>query len=146
MKQQSKVTEDHFAECPFFNVNWLSRVMNRMAEEEFAPAGLSPTYAFLLMVVKENPGITQRDLSETLHIAPSTSTRFIDKLVVKGLVERRNEGKLALIYPTEEGLRLQQTINQCWHRLMGRFMGALGEEGQVLTGMLHQAAKKLDSK
>jgi hypothetical protein len=38
--------------------------MNKMAEEEFAPIGHSPTYAFLLMTVHAYPGITQKELSE----------------------------------------------------------------------------------
>ncbi len=139
--------EDGFFDCPFFNVNRLARVMNKMAEEEFALIGLSPSYAYLLMVVEQNPGITQKDLSETLHIAPSTSTRFIDKLVSKGLVQRKSEGKLALIYPTDKGLQLHKEINRCWQRLNERFADIVGsEQGSMLSGMMHAVSEKVEKK
>jgi DNA-binding MarR family transcriptional regulator len=116
-----------------------------MAEEEFASIGLSPTYAFLLMIVKEKPGITLKELCEKLHIAPSTGTRFVDKLIVKGLVERKTEGKLALMFPTEKGLALNQEIRRCWSNLYTRYSMILGkEEGDELTRMLDIVSAKLE--
>ena len=49
----------------------------------FCKAGLSPTYSYVLVVIHQYPGITQKELSDKLSIAPSTSTRFIDKLEEK---------------------------------------------------------------
>jgi DNA-binding MarR family transcriptional regulator len=46
--------------------------------------GLSPSHAFLMMLATDYPGIGQKELSERLHLAPSTVTRFIDSLVHKG--------------------------------------------------------------
>ena len=63
-----------------------------MAEEAFAKTGLSPSYAFLVMIVEEQPGITLKSLSEKLHLAPSTCTRLVDKLVNREIVERKQEG------------------------------------------------------
>lgn len=104
---------DHlFCECLYFSANRLARIMNKMAEEEFAPIGLSPTYAFLFMTVHAHPGITQKELSEKLHIAPSTSTRFVKKLELKKLVVRENEGKLTRIYLTEDGVKIQEQIKK----------------------------------
>ncbi|MEE8416834.1 MAG: MarR family transcriptional regulator [Desulfobacterales bacterium] len=64
--------------CLYFTSNSLSRVITRMAEEEFRRTGLSPSHAFLMMLVNDNPGIGQKELCEQLHLAPSTVTRFID--------------------------------------------------------------------
>lgn len=64
--------------CLYFTSNSLSRVITRMAEEEFRRTGLSPSHAFLMMLVNDNPGIGQKELREQLHLAPSTVTRFID--------------------------------------------------------------------
>ena len=85
--------EQYFSNCLYFTANHLARLMNKMAEEEFAPLGISPTYAFLLMAVYEQPNITQSELSNILHIVPSTTTRFVEKLEVKKLVTRKSEGK-----------------------------------------------------
>lgn len=138
---------DHFCECLYFTVNRLSRLMNKMAEESFAKIGLSPTYAFLLMLAKENPGISQKELSEKLHITPSTITRFIDKLEHKKLAGRKSEGKSVLIYLTEDGLELQDEIKQCWENLYHNYSKILGyQEGQALTSFIHQACESLEEK
>ena len=67
--------------CLYFTANSLSRVITRMADDEFRRTGLSPSHAFLMMLVNDNPGIGQKELCEQLHLAPSTVTRFIDALV-----------------------------------------------------------------
>ena len=74
-----------------------------MADEEFRITGLSPTYAFLLSILNEGDGITQKEIGEVLDVTPSTITRFIDKLENSGHLERRIEGKNSFIYSTEKG-------------------------------------------
>ncbi|WML47003.1 MarR family winged helix-turn-helix transcriptional regulator [Neobacillus sp. PS3-34] len=137
--------EQYFCQCLYFTANHLARLMNKMAEEEFAQIGLSPTYAFLLMAVKDRPGITQSELSNTLHIAPSTTTRFVDKLEVKKLVERKNEGKLTLVFLTEKGIGIQAEIKECWKNLSKRYSDILGPEAaKELTNQTYLAAVELE--
>lgn len=76
--------------------------MTKIAEEAFATVGMSPSYAFLMMYVNDHPGVRQKDLSDQLNLAPSTVTRFVDALVQKGLLERRTEGRVAQIHPTQQ--------------------------------------------
>ena len=100
-----------------------------MAEEEFRYTGLSPSHAFLVMVVNERPGITQKELSEALNLAPSTVARLVDSLQLKqGAVERRTVGKSARIYPTEKGKEMQDLIAKCWNSLFQRYTEILGEK------------------
>ncbi|KZZ83395.1 MULTISPECIES: MarR family transcriptional regulator [Bacillaceae] len=140
-------TQELFVKCLYFSANRLSRLMNRFAEEEFAPTGLSPSYAFLLMTVYEKPGLTQKELSENLHITPSTSTRFIDKLELKKFVVRKNEGKLVRIYLTDQGEQIQETIRQCWKNLYKRYAEILGPEtAREITKDIHFANETLNQK
>ena len=121
--------------------------MNKMAEEEFAPIGLSPTYAFLLMTLKGKKGMTQKEISAALHIAPSTSTRFVDKLEMKGLVTRKSEGKLAIVALTDKGFHLQDEISQCWKKLFRRYAEILGEEtARKLTSDINEMNLILENK
>jgi DNA-binding MarR family transcriptional regulator len=118
-----------------------------MAEEEFMKTGLSPTYGFLVMAVNERQGISQNELCEILHVAPSTLTRFIDKLEGKGLVTRRTEGKNSLIYTTEKGKELQKDIEKAWKDLYNRYSEILGkEDANDLTASVHNAVEKLEEK
>jgi DNA-binding MarR family transcriptional regulator len=131
-------------ECLYFTSTQLAREAGKIADEEFSSIGLSPTYAFLILVVKEEPSITLTDLCKILHIAPSTGTRFVDKLIQKGLVERHTEGKLAKILLTEKGAILHDDIQKCWDRLYDRYSMIFGKkEGDELTKTVLAASQVL---
>ena len=130
--------------CLYFTANSLARVISRMAEEEFRQTGLSPSHAFLMMLVNDHPGIGQKELSEQLHLAPSTVTRFIDALVHKGYLTRRSDGKASKVSATREGEKLRQSIDEAWQRLHERYAKVLGlKKGDRLTAMIDDAGSKL---
>jgi DNA-binding MarR family transcriptional regulator len=115
-----------------------------MAEEEFRPTGLSPSHAFLMMLVNDTPGIGQKELSEKLHLAPSTVTRFIDTLVYKGYLARQSDGKASKVYATKGGAKLRKPIEDAWKSLHQRYAAVLGlQEGDRLTMMIDDASGKL---
>lgn len=137
--------DKYFSTCLYFTANRLARLMNKMAEESFASIGLSPSYAFLIMVVEEQPGITQKELSEKLHLAPSTCTRLVDKLVTRNIVEHKHEGKQVKIYPTKKSNQMLEQIHQSWLELSRRYSAVLGqEEAKELTRQVHHASEQLE--
>ena len=134
-------------DCLYFTANSLARVITRMAEEEFRKTGLSPSHAFLVMLVNEHPGIAQKNLADNLQLAPSTVTRFVDSLVYKGYLTRQADGKASKIYPTAEGKNLQATIDDAWKNLHMRYANVLGlREGDALTAMIDAAHDKLSNR
>lgn len=131
--------------CLYFTANSLSRVITRMAEEAFQKTGLSPSHAFLIMLVTDHPGIGQKELSEKLRLAPSTVTRFVDALVYKGYLTRMSEGKASNVYPTEAANELRGPIDDAWESLHQRYADVLGHKtGDDLTAMIDAAAAKLN--
>ena len=131
--------------CLYFTANRLSRAITHMAEEEFRITGITPTYAFLIMVVNSNQGICQKELCEILHLAPSTVTRFIDKLENKGILTRKQEGKKSFVYSTTKGQSLQVEIDKAWKNLHDRYSEVLGlEEGHNITQAVDIASQKLE--
>jgi DNA-binding MarR family transcriptional regulator len=87
----------------------------------------------LLMTVHTHQGITQKELSEKLHIAPSTSTRFVKKLELKKLVVRENERKLTRIYLTEDGVKIQEQIKKYSKKLHVRCSQILGKTCHAIS-------------
>src|SRR5690625_694278 len=136
--------ENYLKECLYFTANRLSRIITKMAEDEFARSGLSPTYAYLLMAIYNKEGISQKELSEMLHLKPSTITRLVEKLISKGLIYSNVEGRMSLIYTTDNGKELEKTIHECWMNLRRRYSDILGEkEGDELTLRLDQVSDRL---
>ena len=116
-----------------------------MADEEFLKTGLSPSHALTLMAIDFQPGLSQKELSKIMNIKPSTTTRFIDKLEVKGLVTRKTEGKSSHLYPTQKGIDLKDEIDECLKSLHKRYSEILGHnKGVELTESINEAAIKLE--
>ncbi|MFD0693265.1 MarR family winged helix-turn-helix transcriptional regulator [Paenibacillus sp. GCM10027628] len=129
--------------CLFFTANRLSRAITKIAEEEFAATGLTPMYGYLIRLVNGTPGISQKELSEKLCITPSTLTRFVDKLEGKQLVERKVQGKTVLVYPTDKGKVLEDTIRQASKNLRQRYEEILGMQAseQLSTDIIRSSAQ-----
>jgi DNA-binding MarR family transcriptional regulator len=99
----------------------------------------------MLMLVNEQPGITQKELSEHLSLAPSTLTRFADNLAYRDLLQREHKGKTVRLYPTSAGMALSEPIAQAWKSLYLDYSAILGEKpGIDLTREIDQANKRLD--
>jgi DNA-binding MarR family transcriptional regulator len=132
-------------DCLYFSSNKLSRIIGKIADEEFKITGLSPTYAYLVSVVNEREGITQKEIGEILHITASTTTRFIDKLEMKGILIRKIDGKNSNIYLTDKGKNLQENIKKAWSNLHERYSEFLSnEEYSDLIKILNKAAISLE--
>jgi MarR family transcriptional regulator, organic hydroperoxide resistance regulator len=130
--------------CLFFSANSLARAISRLGEEEFAPLGMTPSYAFLLSLVINQPGISQKDLAKILNMAPSTVSRFVDSLARRGLLHKEGQGRHTFIHPTAEGQALKPRIIEAWGRLQQRYNKILGQEnGALLTRLTAEASRKL---
>lgn len=139
--------EKEFCECLFFTANRLNKIAAQIAEEELKSLNMSPTYVYILLGVKAKEGITQKELSEELHLKPSTITRLIDKLVYNGMVERKVDGKLSRVYLTKLGQDIQQDIEKSRHNLHNRYKELLGsEEYKNILELTNLSAKILEGK
>ena len=130
--------------CLYYSANALSRLMTKMADEEFTVTGLSASYAFLLMTVNNKPGIQSKEISEQMQLTPSTITRLIEKLEQKKLLERKSSGRTTEVYPTDKSKKLDKVIKEAWKNLYLRYSDLIGEEeAKKLTTSIYDAVKKL---
>jgi len=91
----------------------LARKIEKLAIECWKPVDLSPSHAYLLMMVLEEPGLHPGVLANHLQLTPSTITRLIEKLEEKKLVLRQFEGKKTCVYPSEDGVAIFPLLRDC---------------------------------
>jgi DNA-binding MarR family transcriptional regulator len=74
-------------------IGYQLRLAQRAIFADFADtvgeSGISPGLFGVLVVIGENPGLTQQALANAAHLDRSTVVTVIDKLEDRGLVERR---------------------------------------------------------
>ena len=96
----------------YITLNAFARAVSAKADEVCKSHGLTASYAFLLLGIMENPGSDQKTIGDMYHFAPSTMTRFIDKLEKKELLTREQDGKSVKLYLTKKGEKLTKDLSK----------------------------------
>ena len=137
-----------FERCLYFNLNALTRKVNRIWESEFRQTGLSAPHAYVMRLVLNEPGISQKRLAKELHLDPSTVTRFVDALAERQLVRRdtsNTDRRSAAVFPTAEGKRLQKKLEKIGEGLFQAMQTRLGDKHfQELVSALREARSTLE--
>lgn len=136
--------DSKYCACLYYSTNALSRIMTKIANEEFSITGLSSSYAFLLMIVNEKPGIQPTEISKQMQLTPSTVTRLIEKMEYRDFLVRDHLGKTTKVFPKQSSIDLDSKIKQAWQKLHKRYSAILGkEEGANLTSAIYTASQIL---
>lgn len=120
-----------FDHCMYFNTMALGRQLERLWTQAFKPFDLTPSQGFMLRAILNRPGMLQSELADTLRIARATTTRALDGLEKRGLVERRStpkDGRECEIYPTEEAVPLQAGLNAASGQMTTQLKARVGAD------------------
>jgi MarR family transcriptional regulator, organic hydroperoxide resistance regulator len=139
-----KISESRYSKCMYFSSNALARKMEKLANESWKKVDLSPSHAYLLMIVIEDPGVQPGALSGEMQLTPSTVTRLIEKLEEKKLLVRTTVGKITNVYPTTKAKQMFPKLKECVHDFYDAYAKVLGkEESLKLLKSMHKLADKL---
>ncbi len=140
-----KTTDSKYSRCIYFAANALARKVERLAIESWKPANLSPSHAYLLLMVLEEPGLQPGCIANHLQLSPSTITRLIEKLEEKKMVVRITEGKTTNVYPSSEAEALLPLLTDCLNHFQNSTCGFLNnEEREKMVRSMCQLADQLD--
>jgi DNA-binding MarR family transcriptional regulator len=139
-----KTSDSRYCKCIYFASGALARKIEKLAIESWKKVGLSPSHAYLLMMVIEEPGMQPGALAEELQLSPSTITRLIEKLEEKKLVVRTSEGKLTNVYPTPKGKEMLPQMQGCIADFNESYSSILGkDETSRFVQNIHKITDKL---
>ena len=127
-----------FERCLYFNINSLTRRVNRIWDKAFAEFDLSPSHAYLLRLVLSEPGLTPKQISQELKLEKSTISRFLDVLETKGMIARKkgrgNDARELGIFPTKKAQAIAKPLEQKGEELYRSMLEGIGE--RALTSLV----------
>ena len=91
-------------------------------------AGITAPQRFVVRIVGRYPGVSAGELSEILHLHPSTLTGVLRRLVDRGLLERRPDpadARRALLHLSTKGRALDTLRNGTVEAAVRRALGRL---------------------
>jgi DNA-binding MarR family transcriptional regulator len=128
----------------YFSANALARKMEKLANASWKKVDLSPSHAYLLIIVIEKPGVQPGVLANELQLTPSTITRLIQKLEEKKLLVRTITGKVTNVYPTPKAKAMLPEFKQCLNHFYKAYSKILNEQESFnLVQKMHNLADKL---
>lgn len=120
-----------FERCLYFNINALTRAINRIWDDAFAEFDLSPAHAYLLRLALANPGLTPKQISQELKLEKSTVTRFLDTLERKEFILRKQgisgDAREQGIYPTKKSKKIGTRLEEKGNHLYQTMVNSIGK-------------------
>lgn len=135
--------------------NWFGSLFRRivlnitsMFDHKMATIGVSSSNYWILKVLWETDGITQKDLARRLSVQPASLTGMLDTMEEKGWVMRIQDSvdaRIKRVFLTETGRELERKaadlIDEC-EKIICK--GLTEEEKQQLKKMLKNILRNVD--
>lgn len=128
-----------------YNARRAALVIIETFVQDMAVHGFRPVDFSVMSVIKDNPGVTSRQLCAVLNILPPNLVGLIQGLEKRGLIERRahpSDGRAMALYPTPEGTALMTEAERTATALESSQCGKLSLEDQQELLRLLQAVYK----
>lgn len=96
-------------------IGMIARALDSISNIEFKEYDLTKGQYLYLVRICENPGIIQEKLAEMIKVDRTTASRAIQKLVINGFIEKKEDQhnkKINKLFPTEKGNRVYPFIKR----------------------------------
>lgn len=114
----------------------------------FQSKGMFNGHPHLLFFIRNNKGITQRELAQMMNIAPATVAISVRRLETAGLVSRvrdERDGRVFHLYLTEKGEEIDDRCRQGKAFLIERlYEGFTDEEEEQLSLLMEKMIRNLE--
>jgi MarR family transcriptional regulator for hemolysin len=118
-----------------FLLNDIGRLLRVDADKRARAHGMTRAQWGILIWLERQPGISQKELAELLEVEPITVARLVDRLELRGMVERRPDPRdrriwrLHLLLPAHLVLR---EINQQRSEIAATLTGGIDEDNLTI--------------
>lgn len=116
--------------------NTFSRNLTSFFDERLEQFGLATSYVELMILLKRSDDFSQKELAQNLSLAPSTITRFIDKLEKQGYVKKERKGREAYAGLTKNGRIVSEEMESVYQSAVDDLKEIVGEKFVITVGKL----------
>ena len=115
----------------------LARILGQVGPDEVCCEGLSQRQCAILRTLVAQEGARISDLAAIAAITPSAMTRILEKLEVRGLVERvrgrHTDGRAAMVRVTAAGRRTRKQLDSLMRQRTHQIVNSIPEERRSET-------------
>jgi len=116
--------------------NTFSRNLTSFFDARLEKFGLATSYVELMILLNRSDDFSQKELAQHLSLAPSTITRFIDKLEKQGYVKKVRKGREAYAALTENGRKVSEEMESVYQSAVEDLKEIAGEKFVITVGKL----------
>jgi DNA-binding MarR family transcriptional regulator len=144
--ESEKAADNPFASSLYFSSSALARATERLALECFKPLGLSPSLAYILLVLESVRVTSPSFLAKTLFLHPSTMTRLLAKLEKMGLVDLFTYDRIRMVKASLKAWDMMSRLLDCELAFLNKCNELFGSESvRKLTRAMNYATDKIRS-
>jgi DNA-binding MarR family transcriptional regulator len=118
------------------SVNSFSRTLSAFFDDRLSRFNLATSYIELMILMRKNGGVSQKDIASQLSLAPSTVTRFVEKLKNQGYLTKHRDGRNMTIELTDDGRRVSAEMEREYESIVQDIRDLMGEKYLETVGKL----------
>ncbi|HKL14022.1 MAG TPA: MarR family transcriptional regulator [Balneolaceae bacterium] len=118
------------------SVSSFSRTLTSFFDERLSRFNLATSYVELMILMKDNDPMSQKEIAEQLSLAPSTITRFLDKLKKEKYLTKKRDGRNMTIELTAKGRQVSNEMDAVYHSAVDEVRELMGEKYLETVGKL----------
>lgn len=118
------------------SVNSFSRTLTSYFDERLKKFSLATSYIELMILLRKEEATSQKEIAEQLSLAPSTITRFVNKLKKEGYLTKKRDGRNMTIELTEKGQSVSAEMEAEYHATVDSIRDLMGDKYLETVGKL----------
>mgnify|MGYP000029413234 CR=1 FL=1 len=126
-------------ECISGKIMRINRITGNIFRTYLAPFKITDSQLSILFVLTKAGELTQKQLSDFIHIEKSTLNRNLNRLLDRNYITKQH---FPLIEITFEGKVFVEKIIPEWEKAMTEIRSVLGNEGEEAINTIHQKLTK----
>ena len=118
------------------SVNSFSRTLSSFFDKKLSRFNLATSYIELMILLKDNDSVSQKEIADQLSLAPSTITRFVDKLRKEGYLTKKRDGRNMTIELTDKGREAALDMDREYQSAVDDIRSLMGDKYLDTVGKL----------